>query len=154
MPATLIAFTHILSLVCWLGSVIFLSFFAAPAIFKTLEREQAGEVVGKIFPKYYVLGYVCGVLILVTLLAGAGPVSMAKLVLIVFMLACSLAAGLGVGPRARKLKGEIKATVSTQEREALEAKFKTLHALSVQLNGAVLFAGLAFLWLTAGSLSL
>ena len=50
---TLINYIYLLSLVCWLGSVIFFSFVAAPGIFKTLEREKAGEVIGVIFPRYY-----------------------------------------------------------------------------------------------------
>ena len=53
---TLIHFIHLLSLVMWMGSIIFFSFFAAPAVFRLLDRKQAGEVVGAIFPKYYGLG--------------------------------------------------------------------------------------------------
>ena len=55
---TLTAFFHLLALVCWLGSIIFFSFFAAPAVFKALERPQAGDVIGAIFPRNYGLGYV------------------------------------------------------------------------------------------------
>lgn len=58
---TLIQFFYLLSLVVWIGSIIFFSFFTAPAVFKTLEREQAGELIGIIFPRYYKVGYVCGV---------------------------------------------------------------------------------------------
>ena len=68
-------FIYLLSLVCWIGSIIFFSFNAAPIIFKTLDREKAGEVVGKIFPLYYKLGYICCALILFSFLAseaGAG----------------------------------------------------------------------------------
>ena len=59
-------FIYLLSLVCWLGSIIFFSFFVAPVVFKTLDREKAGEIVGIIFPRYYKLGYVCGALILLS----------------------------------------------------------------------------------------
>ena len=48
---TLFNFIYLLSVVCWLGSIIFFSFIGAPGIFKTLEREKAGEVAGVIFPK-------------------------------------------------------------------------------------------------------
>ena len=68
-------FIYLLSLVCWIGSIIFFSFIVAPIIFKTLDREKAGEVVRKIFPLYYKLGYICGALILFSFLvskAGAG----------------------------------------------------------------------------------
>ena len=59
-------FIYLLSLVCWLGSIIFFSFFVVPVVFKTLDREKAGEIVGIIFPRYYKLGYVCGALILLS----------------------------------------------------------------------------------------
>jgi len=39
-------FLHLFSLVVWQGSIIFFSFFTAPAIFKSLPREEAGDVVG------------------------------------------------------------------------------------------------------------
>jgi uncharacterized membrane protein len=57
-------FIYSLSLVCWLGAIIFFSFFVAPVVFKTLDREQTGELVGIIFSRYYKLGYICGALIL------------------------------------------------------------------------------------------
>ena len=65
---TLIHFIHLLSLVMWMGSIIFFSFFAAPAVFRLLDRQKAGEVVGAIFPKYYGLGYICSVLAAATLM--------------------------------------------------------------------------------------
>ncbi|MZH42488.1 MAG: DUF4149 domain-containing protein, partial [Nitrospinae bacterium] len=64
--SSLLNFIYLLSLVCWIGSIIFFSFFVAPVVFKTLEREKAGEIVGIIFPRYYMVGYVCGGLILLT----------------------------------------------------------------------------------------
>ncbi len=154
MFGTFLQFVHILSLVCWLGSIIFFSFFAAPAIFGTLDREKAGEVVGRIFPKYYMIGYVCGVLILVTLLLGTQMVSVPKLGLLLVMLGCTLVAGLGINPRAREMKAGMKAAQTPEDREPLEAKFKSLHSLSVKLNGTVLLAGLGFLWITAEGLGL
>ena len=65
---TLIHFIHLLSFVMWMGSIIFFTFFAAPAIFRLLDRKQAGEVVGAIFPKYYGIGYICSVLAAATLM--------------------------------------------------------------------------------------
>ena len=57
MLMNFIHFVYILSLVGWVGSIVFFSFFTAPVIFKLLDREKAGEVVGVIFPRYYFLGY-------------------------------------------------------------------------------------------------
>lgn len=121
----------------------------APVVFKTLEREKAGEVVGIIFPRYYMIGYVCGVLILLVLLLN-GSVGLKWCAWGIMMLGTA-SAGLGVNPRAKVLKEKLK-DASETEKPDLEARFKTLHSLSVKLNAAVLFAGLWLLWLTSVTL--
>ncbi len=153
MGSTLINFIYLLSLVCWVGSIFFFSFFVAPVVFKTLEREKAGELVGIIFPRYYMIGYVCGVLVLVTLLL-TGPETIGlKWCAWGIMMLGTASAGLGVNPRAKTLKEKLK-DASETEKPDLEARFKTLHSLSVKLNAAVLFAGLWLLWLTSVKLAL
>jgi hypothetical protein len=150
MGSTLINFIYLLSLVCWVGSIFFFSFFVAPVVFKTLEREKAGELVGIIFPRYYMIGYVCGVLVLVTLLL-TGPETVGlKWCAWGIMMLGTASAGLGVNPRAKILKEKLK-DASEVEKPDLEARFKMLHSLSVKLNAAVLFAGLWLLWLTSAS---
>src|SRR5215472_10412662 len=53
-------FIYLLSLVCWLGGMVFFSIFTAPVIFRLLTRADAGRVVSGIFPRYYLLGYIAG----------------------------------------------------------------------------------------------
>jgi hypothetical protein len=149
MTSTLINFIYLLSLVCWIGSIIFFSFFVAPVVFKTLEREKAGEVVGIIFPRYYMVGYVCGVLTLLALLLG-GSAGL-KWCAWGIMMVGTACAGLVVNPKARTIKEQLKG-VSETEKPDLEARFKSLHSLSVKLNAAVLFAGLWLLWLSAAKI--
>ena len=146
MVSTLINFIYPLSLVCWIGSIIFFSFFVAPVVFKTLERDKAGEVVGIIFPHYYMIGYVSGVLVLMALLLN-GPAGLKWCAWGVMMLGTAYA-GLVVNPKAKTLKEQLK-DYPEAEKSTLEVRFKTLHSLSVKLNGAVLVAGLWLLWLSA-----
>ena len=148
MGSTLINFIYLLSLVCWVGSIIFFSFFVAPVVFKTLEREKAGELVGIIFPRYYMIGYVCGVLVLVALLLTGPETAGLKWCAWGIMMLGTVCAGLAVNPKASILKEKLKDAPET-EKPDLEARFKTLHSLSVKLNATVLFAGLWLLWLTA-----
>jgi hypothetical protein len=148
MGSTVINFIYLLSLVCWVGSIIFFSFFVAPVVFKNLEREKAGELVGIIFPRYYMIGYVSGVTVLgVFLLTGPESVGLKWCAWGIMMLGTA-SAGLAVNPRAKILKEKLKEASET-ERPDLEARFKSLHSLSVKLNAAVLFAGLWLLWLSA-----
>ena len=149
MISTLINFIYLLSLVCWIGSIIFFSFFVAPVVFKILEREKAGEVVGIIFPRYYMIGYVSGVLVLMALLLN-GPVGLKWCAWGVMMVGTAYA-GLIVNPKAKTLKEQLK-DYPEAEKSTLEVRFKTLHSLSVKLNGAVLFAGLWLLWLSAAKI--
>ena len=149
MISTLINFIYLLSLVCWIGSIIFFSFFVAPVVFKILEREKAGEVVGIIFPRYYKIGYVCGVLVLIALLLN-GPAGLKWCAWGIMMIGTACA-GLVVNPKAKILKEQLKVSPEA-EKPALEARFKTLHSLSVKLNAAVLFTGLWLLWLTSVTL--
>ena len=61
-------------------------------------------------------------------------------------------AGLIVNPKAKTLKEQLKDSREA-EKSTLEVRFKTLHSLSVKLNGVVLFAGLWLLWLSVSKIS-
>ena len=154
MFATLIQFIHFLSLVCWLGAIIFFSFVAAPAIFRKLDRATAGEVVSVIFPGYYMIGYICGGLAVINLFLGATQVSIGKWVALGIMILCTVIARAVINPKATELKAKMKVSTAGNEKEMLEADFKKYHRFSVQLNVVVLLAGLYLLWLTASGLSL
>jgi hypothetical protein len=144
---TLIHFIHLLSLVVWMGSIIFFSFFAAPAIFRLLDRQKAGEVVGAIFPKYYGIGYICSVLAAATLMLSPQGMEGPPLIFLTVMAACTFYAGLILNPQARDLKQQMQD--QPENHEALETQFRSLHGWSVRLNGAVLMFGLGLLWTTA-----
>ena len=151
MTSTLINFIYLLSLVCWIGSIIFFSFFVAPVVFRTLEREKAGELVGIIFPRYYMIGYVCGVLVLMTFLL-TKPVGLVWCAWGIMIIGTTCA-GLIVNPKAKTLKEQLK-DFPEAKKSVLDARFKTLHSLSVKLNAAVLFAGLWLLWISAEKISI
>ncbi|MFQ5671712.1 MAG: DUF4149 domain-containing protein [Nitrospinales bacterium] len=149
-----IQFIYILSLVVWIGGIVFFSFFTAPAVFKTLDRQKAGEVVGVIFPRYYALGYVCCILSITALLIAGGGVISLQLVFLAAMAGCTFYSGRVIGPRAKNLKEEIKSQDNPEQKDALKSRFDKIHTLSVRLNGAVLALGLGVLWLTAGGMKL
>ena len=145
---------YLLSLVVWIGSIVFFSFFVAPAIFKTLEREEAGKIVGVIFPKYYFISYIAGFIALTILLTSSRTFFEPKVVLIFVMLCCSVFAGQIISPKARDLKPLIKSEENPDKLKELKFKFDRLHSLSVKLNGTVLFLGLIVLGYTSKNLSL
>jgi len=54
----------------WLGSIVFFSFVAAPALFAELGSERAGEAVNVVFPRYYVFGVAMAALTLAVWIVG------------------------------------------------------------------------------------
>ncbi len=147
-----IHYTHLLALVVWIGEITFFSFVAARAIFTTLNKEMSGQVVAAIFPKYYLIGYICGVTAIGTsFLMGAKGIrsEQIKVGILFLMLILTLAAGLYILPKAQKLKTELHSTVEKTKKVLLRKKFSQTHLISVILNMLVLIGGLAVLYLLA-----
>lgn len=148
----IIRFIHLSSLVVWFGSIIFFSFIAAPSIFKVLPRETAGDVVGEIFPKYWLISYICTIASLLTFIYMSAYEKMfpiIKISLLVIMTIATFYSGLAVGSKAREIKAEIKAVEDSAKKESLRTEFKSLHLKSVILNIIMLILGVVFIFLTA-----
>ncbi len=151
-----IIFVYLLAMVCWLGSVIFFSFFTAPVVFTVLARPDAGKVVSVIFPRYYILGYLAGGLafaVAIYLLAISSGVRgwwAGTVVAIGLALACTLYAGTVVRPRVDAIR---MVSEEANPDPATKAEFDNLHHLSVMLNGAVLLLDLFALFGTAAALA-
>lgn len=54
----------------WLGSIVFFSFVAAPALFAELGRDRAGDAVNVVFPRYYGFGLVAAAVALAVWVLG------------------------------------------------------------------------------------
>jgi uncharacterized membrane protein len=145
---------YLMALIVWIGEVVFFSFVVAPGLFRTFPTEEAGRAVGAIFPMYYRLGYVCGVIVLLTsgvLVGGAvarGWWSV-NVVLATIMLAATLYAGVVIQPRATALRPQLHAEGAAP---TVKEEFDRLHHLAVQLNGAVLLCGVAVSIITSAAL--
>ncbi len=154
-------FLYLLSLVVWVGGIVFFSFVGAPSTFQAVPVDMAGKVVAKIFPRYYLLGFVAGLVALATLLglarmAGRWEIpSVATAVLLTAMLGTGLYAGTVVQRQANEVRRGIESfTDRTQAPPELRAEFSRLHRLAVILNGVVLVLGIVVVFLTATSLRL
>lgn len=146
-----VKFLYLFSIVVWIGSIVFFSFLAAPSIFKVLPRETAGEVVGDIFPKYWLVGYISSLLALSTLLIDSMSSHTSPFVEIAILVAMSLLCfytGLVIGPKARDIKADIK-KAEPSEVGPLRRSFKRVHAISLVLNMFVLALGLVLIYFTA-----
>lgn len=155
---SILKFLYLLSLVVWIGGMAFFSFFAAPSIFKVLPRELAGVVVGDIFPKYYLIGYLCCALALVTLISIAilekSPQVWRGVFCLLLMGGVLFTMGTVVGPRVNTVREEIKAVQDETRKAELEKRFGQLHGASMALNLVVMILGLVLLFITAVQLRL
>lgn len=147
-------FVYLVAIACWLGGIVFFSFFTAPVIFTQLPIAEAGRVVHTLFPRYYALGYIAGTIALALAIYFTAVrdsrlswgVCVAALVL---ALGLTFYAGMVVRPRVDAIRG-----VSEEQNPdpTIKAEFDHLHHLSVYLNGAVLLLNLVALAATAQAL--
>ena len=151
-------YIYLLALTFWIGGIVFFSFIASPSIFKILPREQAGQVVGNIFPKYHILGYVACALALGALTGlrqlGAAQSVQTAMTLLLVMGGLQLTMGLVVGPMVVEARDAVKVAPAGPEKEQLEKKFRGLHGVSMLLNLTLLILGLVLLYRTAVQLQL
>jgi len=152
----LVVFLYVLALAVWTGEIVFFSFAVAPQLFGALPVEQAGAVVGLIFPAYYTIGHVCGAVLVgcAALLRRwsrpAGGLWLLAAVVAGVALVASLYAGLVVQPSASALRPQLHRADTPA---AVQEEFDALHRQAVQLNGVALVAVLTLTGLLAGQLT-
>ncbi len=144
---TFAKYLHLLSSAIWIGSIFFFSFIGAPAIFKTFDKKTAGDVVGAIFPKYFLLGEICGLVSLVALIFIGVKLSFPTgvkigLVLLLVMLTGAVYSGRVNGPAAREIKAQIRTETDETKLEKLKKSFGKLHGISMVVNITILLSGL------------
>ncbi len=147
----------LLALVVWIGGIVFFSFIGAPALFKTLAPEHAGKAVGAIFPKYYPMGYVSGIVAFVSLIFSAaktGSWPLLKMAVVIVMTVLTISNSLITHPKARALKEEMSTSESRTDIQYLKREFDRIHRWSVINNAVVLLLGLILIYLTARGLNL
>jgi uncharacterized membrane protein len=156
--SALLRYVLLLTLVLWIGGIVFFSFIASPSVFKVLPREQAGQVVGDIFPKYHLLGYASCIIALVCLFGlrqlGVGQSIRTAMILLVLMGGIQVTMGTIIGPQVIEARDAAKTTPAGPEMERLEKKFRGLHGVSMIFNLVLLILGLILLYSLAIRLQL
>jgi hypothetical protein len=150
-----VLFVYLLSLVCWLGGMVFFSALFAPLVFKVLPLAEAGKLQAALFPRYYVLGYICGaigVAAAIYLCATRTPRMWWAVATLTLLIAWGLTiyAGAVVRPRVDEIRTVVE---ETNPDPARRAEFDRLHHLSVVLNGAVMLLNLGALFASAAALT-
>lgn len=141
-------YIHLFAITIWLGGMVFFSYVAAPAAFKVLERQTAGDFVGVVFPKYFIMGYVASIVLLITLyLIGKNNLAAvrAPLIIMAVLVGLSLVHGLVIGPKARAIKAEYRNLADGPEKTLLKKSFGKIHGVSAVLNLVIVLLCLVYL---------
>ena len=149
-------FLMFLSLVCWIGGLIFFAFVLAPTAFQVLPSTHlAGNVVGRALSKLHWIAIVSGVVFLVSSLLysrltnGTAHVLAGRHVLLCLMLALTLLSQFWIIPRMDTLRAQVSDFASVPVDNPARVQFDALHVWSTRVEGAVLLLGLVVVYLTA-----
>ena len=156
---SLLRFLMLLSLVVWIGGLIFFAFALAPTAFSIPSvlpnTHLAGNVVGRSLAKLHGMGIVSGIVYLITSLLysrltnGTAHVFALRHVLLCLMLALTLISQFGIIPPMDALRGSLGDVNAVPVTNPQRAKFDSLHVWSTRVEGAVLLLGLCAVYLTA-----
>ena len=117
------------------GIILFQSSILAPILFKTLEIEDAGKLLRAVFPKFFILLTLIGIVSLVILLIQETESTFVHYIIvavsIVFPTICKM-----IIPATNKARDD-----------GDDTKFQKLHKISVILTVTVLFANIGIVFL-------
>jgi hypothetical protein len=148
----------LLSLIVWLGGLIFFAFVLAPTVFSVLPtRHLAGNVVARSLSSLHWIGIISGIVFLASsmtysqLSKGTPRLFAARHVLIALMLVLTLISQFNIMPRMDVLRASIGEIDSVPIDNPVRMQFDALHVWSTRVEGGVLLLGLVVVYLTASS---
>src|SRR5215469_3969328 len=144
----------LLSLVVWIGGLIFFAFVLAPTAFQVLPNTHlAGNVVGRALGKLHWVAIGSGIVFLICSLVynriseGTPNVFAFRHGLILVMLALTLFSQFWIIPRMDALRASLGEFAQVSPNDPLRVHFDALHVWSTRVEAAVLLLGLAAVYL-------
>lgn len=141
-----------LVLALWVGGMAIFTLIITPAIFRSFARDRAGELVGKLFPGYFLYNLVLSALAFVLFFVIAEDRSTTAYRLSFFLVAAAVMVNAFILYELHPETVRIKREVTSFERELRDSparkKFARLHALSASLNLMILADGVALFLLS------
>jgi uncharacterized membrane protein len=160
---SLLRFLMLLSLVVWIGGLIFFAFVLAPTAFSIPtvlpNTHLAGNVVGRALSKLHWIAIFSGIVFLISstlynrLVDGTPHVFATRHILLCLMLALTLISQFGIIPRMDTLRASLGEVSAAPIDSPARIQFDALHVWSTRVEGAVLLLGLVVVYLTAQQLA-
>ena len=137
----------------WVGGILYFSMVIAPGVFRMLANpDEASAVVGYSLSRLHIAGIALGlVYLLATLLLGksAGVLARPASLLVFLMIALTAISQFRVVAKMEMLRLESGSIFATPPGSPIRVAFDRLHTFSVWIEGIVVIAGVAALYLTA-----
>lgn len=153
---TFVRFLMLLSLVVWVGGIIFFAFVVAPALFSVLPtRQLAGSVVTRCLGALHWIGVGCGVAFLIFSIwesygrLGAVRLDSLRNGMVIGMLALTLLSQIVVGGQMQALRSNMGDIDTVSVTDARRVEFNSLHQWSTRLEVMVLLLGLVAIYAMA-----
>ena len=152
----------LLSLVVWVGGIVFFAFVVAPTVFHPgilPSRQLAGAVVSRSLGILHWMGLTCGLVFLVTsviesqIMNGVPALLSGRNVLVCCMILLTLIGMFAISTRMLELRNQMVFIDNVPHDDARRVEFNRLHVWSTRLESAVLLFGLAVIFLTSRHLS-
>ena len=153
-----VRYLMLLSLVIWIGGIIFFAFVLAPTVFKPgilPSHQLAGNVVNRSLGILHVMGIGCGIVFAITSMMNCRAVDgmahpfAARHLLIYAMIILTLVSMFGVASKMQVLRQQMGVIDDFPQDDARRVEFNRLHVWSTRIEGTVLLLGLVVLYLTA-----
>ena len=154
-------FFMLLSLVVWLGGLIFFAFVEAPTVFTPgllPTRHMAGSIVGRSLDLLHYMAIASGAVFLITsasysrITTGSAHVLAGRHIVIVLMLLLTLISQFAISPRMHAIRKDAGVIDSLPLDNPQRVEFDRLHVWSENFEKGVFFLGLLALYLTASAL--
>jgi uncharacterized membrane protein len=153
-------FLMLLSLVAWIGGLIFFAFVLAPTVFAPgvlPNTHLAGNIVGRALGKLHWIAIVSGVIFLFSSLLynrltdGTAHLFALRHVLIFVMLGLTFLSQFWIIPRMDTLRATVGDLANVAVDNPARMRFDALHIWSTRVEGAVLLLGLVVVYLAASA---
>jgi len=132
-----------LSLSFWLGEMLFFVIIFAPRVFKILSRESAAKLQASIFPGYFWVGFICGLILILfylySIFINTSATSKDYYGLALSIISCAIFAYclFTLNPEISELQ-KTAINFPKDSSEQVVVDFQEKHKLSVKLNVIVL----------------
>jgi hypothetical protein len=155
-------FLILLSLVIWLGGLIFFAFVEAPTVFRPgllPTRHLAGSIIGRSLDLLHYMAFASGIVFLIASMlysrfstGDAHPLA-ARHLLIALMLVLTTISQFAISRRMHALRSEVGVIDNVPPDNPVRREFDRLHVWSEKFEEAVLLLGLVALYTTGQALN-